>query len=232
MADRYDPESVLSRLRVLREELAPRLEELRAHGCDVDAFLEDCDRMSALLEGRKQPGFNVKAFIARLTAFTDEFKQTEHLHRQAELVGAVAALPSAVQLLGEAAAIMRAHGGPGELRTAAELEAQATAVRERLEECKLPMGELADASLTLAAQIAELNRRNLFRTAAAALYWEKQTPEWWAQLSPEARVRLKELTTHWRERREEVLGALPLEDRRRLEAMTLEDFNRPGACEP
>jgi len=30
----------------------------------------------------------------------------------------------------------------------------------------------------------------------------------------------------------ELLGSLPLEDRRRLEAMRYEDFDKPGACDP
>ncbi len=232
MPERPDRESLRTCLRVLREELAPRLDELREQGFDVDGFLRDCDRMSALPDGGGEPGFDAQSFLARLTAFTKEFKQVAHLQQQAELVGAVAALPGAAELLAEAAAIMRAHGGPVELRTAVELEAQAGEARRRLEGGGVPCEEIENASLALAAQMAELNRRNLFRTAAAAFYWERQTPEWWARLSPEARASLDALLGQWRAQREGVLGELPLEDRRRLEAMTLEDFDRPGACDP
>jgi hypothetical protein len=216
----------------LREELTPRLNELRELGLEVDALLEDCDRMTALLNGCGEPGFNAQTFLARLTAVCDEFNQTKHLQKQAEAIGAVAALPGTVELLTRAADIMRAHGGPGELRTAAELEAQAAEARQRMERGEAPLEEIESASLALMAQLAELNRRTLFRRAAVALYWEKQTPEWWARLSPEARGDLEGLLEQWRAQREGILSELPLEDRRRLEAMTLEDFDRPGACDP
>jgi hypothetical protein len=230
--DNPDDDSFQTQIDAFREEVALRAEVLREYGLEVDAFLEDCDRMTAFLDGHGEPGFDAETFIARLRAFTDEFNQTVHLQKQAKLIETVAAVPGVVEMLGQAAERMRAHGGPMELRTAADLEAQAAEARQRMERGEMPLDEIQNASLTLAAQLGELNRRNLFRSAALALYWEKQSPEWWARLSPKQRASLEDAVEQWRAQREEVLSQLPLEDRRRLEAMTLEDFDRPGACDP
>jgi cytochrome c556 len=233
MPNPLDLESLLARLRQMREELAPRVEELREKGFEVEELLEDCDRMCAFLEGKGERGFDEHAFIARLKAFAEETEQAAHLQQQAEAIGDVMALPELMDQLDQVAAAMRTRTNrPDQARTAAELEEQLTAARRRLEEGEMPKNELENIALTVTAQKAELNRRRLFRSAALVLYWEKQTPEWWAQFSPEQRAGMEERLADWRENREELLGELPLEDRRRLEAMTLEDFERPGATDP
>ncbi len=91
----------------------------------------------------------------------------------------------------------------------------------------MPVEEMEDLRLTLVAQKAELGRRIRKRTVALLLYWEKQTPEWWAQRSPEELRTMRELQARWEVERETLLSELPLADRRELEAMTLEDFHRP-----
>ena len=142
-------------------------------------------------------------------------------------------LPGLMDELEQAAAEMRTRTNrPDAMRTAAELETELAAARQRLAQGEMPKDELENIALTVSAQMAELSRRSLFRRAALSLYWEKQTPEWWAKFSPEQRTGMQEQLANWRENREELLSELPLEDRRRLEAMTLEDFERPGATDP
>lgn len=228
MSEPSDYEFLKARIRALREEVAPRLKALREQGFEVDSFLEDCDRMTAFIDGHGEPGFDADTFADRMTAYIKEYQETMHLHQQAEVVRAVESLPGTVEMLMEAASSLRAHGGPGEVRMAAEMEANVAEMRRRLDAGEVPLDEIQSASLLLNAQTAELNRRSLIRNAATMLYWEKQTPEWWARLSPEKRATVEGLLEQWRVERESILSELPLEDRRRLEAMTLEDFDRPS----
>ena len=80
--------------------------------------------------------------------------------------------------------------------------------------------------------LAELDRRNLFCRARWGLFWEVAPPERWEALPPERREQSTRDLAEWRKEREKVLGGLPLEDRRRLEALRYEDFEKEGACEP
>jgi hypothetical protein len=233
MPDSPDPESLLARLRATRERIASKLEEAREQGLDLEPLLKDCDRMRALLEGEGEPGFDVQTFVARVEASMEEIEQAAHLRQQAEAIGDLMGLPAMIEQLEQRAAEMRKQSSRAEQsQTAAEIEEQLAAARRQLEQGELPVDEMENVNLTLVARMAEIKRRMLFRSAAASLYWEKQTPEWWAQRSPEQRASMEGLVARWRESREEILGELPLEDRRRLEAMTLEDFDRPGACDP
>ena len=207
--------------------MAPRADALREEGWEVDEFLADAERFIAALEGRGEEEFDVPGFLARLTDFVEEVKQVDHLQKQAEAVATVAAIPGMIDDMEKAAAHFREHGGAMEAQTARDLDAAVTAARERMALGELPAEELGDITLTLSSQMAELERRILFRSIILALYWEKQTPEWWAQLPEKARVDLGKVVARWQEEREELLGKLPIEDRRRLEAMKLEDFDKP-----
>ena len=226
-----DPEeayaSIAAIVRQLLQEIQPRLEELRAEGMPVDEIVAESEEFLAALQGLRPDPPNWGRLIARITALVDEVNAARHLQDQAEVVREVMNLPTVLDELSVQTEKLRAHGGRVEELSAAELEAAAAAARQRLERGEMPVEEMEDIRLTLAAQQAELGRRIRKRTAAMMLYWEKQTPEWWAQRSPEELEKMRELQARWEVERETLLSELPLADRRELEAMTLEDFNRP-----
>jgi len=227
-----DPEphaELLAKMRATHAEFSARAEELRAQGMEVERFLRDCEEFIAALEGRWEGEFDVVAYMARLTAFVEEAKEYAHLQEQAKAVGIVAAFPGMMEWLEEHSAKLRTHGGRMEQDSAEQLAAAVARMREELAAGKLSAEALGDAMLTLESQQAELNRRMKLRTAACFLYWEKWPPERWARLSPEEKLEMEGILAKWKVGREEVLGVLPLEDRRRLEAMSYEDFDKPGA---
>jgi hypothetical protein len=226
-----DDDEVRAHIADLRARILPRAESMRAFGLEVDAFLEDTERMIALLDGKFVPeGFDVSVFMERMAAFAAEISDMKNLEKEAERISAVAGVPGMLDVTENFLGRLRADGRREEMCTAATLEAVVASARARLARGEVPVEELEDASLTLGAHVAELTRRNLERTASCALYWEKQTPEWWAERTPEQRAELEGLLAQWRVDREKLLGQLDLETRRRLEAMTLADFEQrpPG----
>ena len=226
------PETLLAVLREIQAHFKDRVEDLRAEGIDLGPLLEDCERMAATLEGRSAEPLDVKEFTARFKALVEEVKVSRHLQQQAEAVKTITSMPGIVSEVEAQVANLRAHGGSVELRTAADLEASAARLRTALAAGTMDYHALADLKLTVVTQLAELDRRDNFWKAKRGLYWERWPPERWATLSPEERLELEGMLEHWRQEREKVLGALPLEDRRRLEAASYEDFDRPGACDP
>ena len=227
MNDAPDPSEVIARMRRLCDKFKPHAEALREIGLDVPAFIADCEGFIAAVEGRGDPEFDVNGFSKRAKEFSEEAAQFIHLQEQAEAVQVVAEVPIVIESVQQAVADLRAHGGKSEARTAAEIEATLAAARERMARGDLPAEEFEDMALSLGTQRAEMKRRNRIRSIMAALYWEKQTPEWWAALPEKARKDLGKVVSLWQEQREELLAELPIEDRRRLESMTLEDFNQP-----
>jgi len=230
-----DPEKIepmLRRIRGARELYSSYAEALREQGLDVDGFLADCDEFIAVLEGRHEGDFDVQDFLRRLNAFTEEAKEFMHIQEQVKAVEVAGELHDVLPDMEKMAAEYRERGEPMHLRTAAEIEEALARIRAGLAKGKLDQDALQDMSLALSAEMAELQRRIYFRNAVHALSWELAPPERWAKLSPEQKRQTEDLLATWREAREEVLGALPLEDRRRLEALRYEDFDKPGACEP
>ena len=228
-----DPtKALLAKIREAKAEFGGRVEELRAEGFEVGEFLEDCERLTAVLENRSAEPFDVKAFIARLCALVDETNAAKDLHEEAEKVKVMSSLPGILEEVEEQVAMLRGHGGKMEARTAADLEASVAHIREELAAGRMDADAVMDMKLTTDAQLAELSRRNSFRSAKCGLWWEKWPPERWAKLSPEERLKLEDMLADWRREREKILGSLPIEDRRRLEALRYEDFDKPGACEP
>lgn len=135
-------------------------------------------------------------------------------------------------MLDAAEDIARRLSKPEDARAAASLQAAVEAARQRLARGEVPQEEMQDLSLSTQAQRAELSRRCQFQTAALALFWESRPPEWWAKLTAEARKKLEDLLVSWRAEREKILGELPIADRRRLEALRPDDFDKPGATDP
>jgi hypothetical protein len=59
--------------------------------------------------------------------------------------------------------------------------------------------------------------------------------EKWDSMDTEARTQLFDVLKRWREERGKILSELPIEDRRRLEAMEYfspEDWEKPGVTDP
>ena len=227
-----DHEDIINRMRDLVEHLRPKAEALREEGVDVDEFLEGADGFLAALEGRYDGEFDVPGFIAKLTAYAEEIKQRDHLLKQAEAVRLVEQLPRTPEILDEMAKDLRESGSEDSLRMAAEMAATADAVRERLAEGVIPVSELQGLTLSVSAEIAEVNRRVLYRSIAMARFFETRPPEWWAELTDPARESAGKLLESWKIEREELLGQLPLADRRRLEEARMEDFDAPEVWKP
>ena len=225
-------EALLAKIREAQAEFRGRVEELREEGFELGDFFEDCERMVAVLEGRSAEPFDWKAFMVRLTALADEMNTSKDLHEAAEKVRVMASVPAILAEVEATVAGLRGHGGRMEMQTAAELEACVARIREELEAGRLDADAVTSMELTVAAQLAELERRRKIRSAQCGLYWEHWPPERWARLAPEERSKLEALLEDWCRDREKILGSLPLEDRRRLEALRYEDFDKPGTCDP
>ena len=222
-------EELLQHTRELRDKLRPQAAHLREMGIEADSFLEDCDRLIAFLEGRSEEWVDVAQFLEKLTAFGNEMREFAEIQRQAQRINAVASIPSMLDAVENLASRL---SNPDDARTAALLKASVEAARERLARGEVPLAEMEDLSLSTQAQKAEMSRRSQFRAAALALFWESRPPEWWAKLTDEARNELEKLLVSWRAEREKILGELPIEDRRRLEALRPEDFDKPDAFKP
>ena len=228
-AESMSHEELLGHTRDLRDKLKPHASQWREMGLEVEPFLEDCERLIAFLEGRSEAWVDVAGFIEKLTAFSNEMRAYCDIQRQAERVNAVASIPSVLDAAENLASRM---SNPDDARTAAALQAVVEAARQRIARGEVPMEEMADLSLSAQAQAGELRRRSQFRAAALALFWESRPPEWWAGRTAKERQELEALLGSWRAEREKILGELPLADRRRLEALRPEDFDKPGALEP
>ena len=222
-------EELLGQTRKLRDNLRPRAAYFRDLGFDVDAFLAECDRLIAFLEGRSDEWVDVPVFCEKLTAFHNEMRAFAELERQAERVKAIGSIPS---MLDAVEGLARRMSNPDDARSAAALQASVEAARKRIERGEVPMEELEDLSLSTQAQKAELSRRSQFRAAALALYWESRPLEWWDRLAAGPRKELEELLVSWRAEREKMLSEMPIADRRRLEALRPEDFDKPGSMDP
>jgi hypothetical protein len=225
-------EAMLRGIRATREEYAAHAEALREHGLEVDGFLGDCDEFIAVLEGRHEGEFDLKDFLRRVGEFQEEADEFVNIQKQVRDVEEACELHELLPEMGKIAAELRERGLPTESRTAEEIEDAMARIRAGLAEGRPDKDALLDIQLTGEAQLAEFQRRRHFREAACLLYWEKWPPERWTELSPKERKKLEDLLEQWRTEKERVLGALPLEDRRRLEAMRYEDFDKPGACDP
>ena len=228
-AESMSHEELLAHTRELRDQLKPYADQWREMGLEVDPFLEDCERLIAFLEGRSEAWVDIAEFSKKMTDFSNEVRAYCDIQRQAERINAVASIPS---LLDATENLARRMSDPDDARTAAALQAVVEAARQRLARGELPLEEMGDLSLSTQAQKAELSRRSQFRAAALALFWESRPPEWWAGRTVKERQELEDLLRSWRAEREKILGELPIADRRRLEALRPEDFDKPGALEP
>jgi hypothetical protein len=167
--------------------------------------------------------------LKKMQAFSKEMSEFSHIQRQAERINAIASIPG---LLDAAEKLAKQMSNPEDVRTAASLQAEVEAARQRLARGELPVDELQDISLSAHAQKAELSRRSQFRTATLALFWESRPPEWWAKRTDKERKEIEALLVQWRAEREKILGELPIADRRRLESLRPKDFDKPGALDP
>ena len=228
-AESMSHEELLNHMSDFRDKLMPHASQWREMGLEVAPFLEECERLIAFLEGRSEVWVDVAGFLEKITTFTNETRAYFDLQRQAEQVNAVASIPS---LLDAADVLARRLDNPDDARSAAAIQAAVEAARQRLARGEVPMGEMADISLPTQAQKAELSRRSQFRAAALALFWESRPPEWWAKRTVKERKEIGELLGSWRAEREKILGELPIADRRRLEALRPEDFDKPDVLEP
>jgi hypothetical protein len=228
-AESMSNEELLGHVRELRDKLRPRAAHLRELGLEVDSFLEECGRLIAFLEGRSDEWVDIAKFVEKMAAFHGEMRALAALERQAERAKAVGSIPSMLEAMDDLANRLR---NPSDAHTAASLKAAVEAARQRLARGEVPLEEMEELSLSSQAQAAELRRRNHFRMAVLALFWESRSPEWWASLTAPQRKNLEELLVSWRAERERILSELPIEDRRRLEALRPEDFDKPGQLEP
>jgi len=228
-AESMSHDELLGHTREIRDKLKPYATQWREMGFEVDSFLEDCDRLIAFLEGRSEEWVDVAEFCGKLQAFHKEMRDFTGLQRQAERINAIASIPG---LLDAMENLARQMSNPDDARTASSLTAEVEAARQRLARGEVPLEEMRDITLSAQAQQAELRRRSQFRAATLALFWESRPPEWWARRTGKERKEIEALLVQWRAEREQILGELPIADRRRLEALRPDDFDKPGALEP
>lgn len=220
---------LLARTREIRDGLLKRASTMREMGIEVDAFLVECERLIAAKEGRSDEWVDLVDFSARMDAFHQELEQFHHLERQAERAKAIGGIPGMLDALEQFAQRLRKGGNA---RAAEQLESLVATARERLARGEVPQEQMEDIQLLMTAEAAEAGRRQLFRNATIALYWESRPPEWWAKLPPEQRAKTEAALALWRRGREKLLGELPIADRRRLEALRPEDFDHPERLKP
>lgn len=221
-------EDLLRQTREIRDKLKPCAASFCGAGLEVDSFLEECDRFIAFLEGRSEDWEDVNVFVEKLTAFASELSAYANIQREAERINAVASIPGMLDAVENLAKQM---DNPKDASTIAALKESTEAARKRLAGGEVPWEELQDISISSNAQMGALKRRMNYHSAALALFWESRPPEWWAKLNEEARKDLEKLLAQWRGEREKILGELPIADRRRLEALRPEDFDKPGVFE-
>jgi hypothetical protein len=228
-AESMSNEELLRHVRELRDKLKPYATQWREMGFEVDSFLEDCERLIAFVEGRSEEWMDVAEFLEKINAFSKEMSAFCDIQRQAERIKTIASIPGMLDVTEKLAKNL---SNPNDAPTAAALKASVEAARQRLARGEVPLAELEDISLSAQAQKAELSRRSQFQAATLALFWESRPPEWWAKRTDKERKELGELLAQWRAEREKILSELPIADRRRLEALRPEDFDKPGALDP
>jgi hypothetical protein len=90
--------------------------------------------------------------------------------------------------------------------------------------------------LPLRVELTEFMRRVYFQQVVVALYWEQASQHEWQELSEVARDNVLDLLKHVdKEYRQELMGEMPIADRRRLEAMeqwTTEEWAKADLIEP
>lgn len=226
-------EKLLAQIRKTYSEASDDAETMRGEGMDVDVLLAACEELIAVLEGRAAGGEpEIVALVARVNAAVEEMKEFYDLQDQAESVRKQTSIDVKLAAAAQMSGRLRAHGGEKEKREAVLLEEHLARMRQLLAANRQSQDDRDDALLMIQEEKAKLMRRQNYYGAACGLYREQWSPERWAQLSPEKRAENEALLAKWRAAREEILGSLPIEDRRRLEKMRGEDFQKPGAFEP
>ena len=229
MSDESEPNVFLKRMRDFHALILAQAEALRGQGLEVDAFLADLAYLIADLEGRAEVKFDSEGMLARVTAFVEEMRQAAHLQRQADVVRE---LPGVLAATEKIAKHFHTLAGRMDRQSGVALDEAVARAREEFAQGKIPLEAMEDMALTLNSQHAEIARRERYRSVMLVLYWMQNPPERWAELSPENRAKMEELLTAWRYDREMLLSELPIEDRRRLEFMRGEDFDKPESWKP
>lgn len=225
-------EDLIRRVRELSDAIRPIAANLAENGLDPADFLEACDQLIALSEGRLEEEVDVSALIRRFSQYAEEVAEHESLMRQAAAVAAVAEIPNALEAIEGIIQQLRDDARPDALQTALDLETAKDAALEKMSRGQSPGEEFQEMGLVGTAHMAELQRRLLYRSIALALYYESRSPEWWAVLPPKARADFGKTLRNWQEQREQLLGELPIADRRRLENLTPADFDKPETWKP
>lgn len=225
-------EKLIRRVRKMSDAIRPIAANLAENGLDPADFLEACDQLIAFSEGRLEEEVDVSSLVRRFSQYAEEVAEHESLMRQADAVAVVAEIPIALDAIEGVIQQLRDDARPDALQTALDLEVARDAALEKMSRGEAPSEEFQEMGLVGTAHMAELQRRRLYRSIALALYYESRPPEWWAALPPQARADFGKSLHNWQEQREELLGELPMADRRRLESLTPDDFDKPETWQP
>ncbi len=226
-------EKLLADIRRAYAEISEDADKVRADGMDVSGLLPEYEKLIAVLEGRVEGGEpEIVVLVARINAGVKEVKEFYDRREETDAALRKAPIEAKMAEMKRMVAQLRAQGGEQQMRDAERLEAAGARALELLNANPQSEDKTEDVLLLIQEERAKLVRHRNFRAAACGLYREQWPPERWARLSPVQRTREAALLAQWCQAREEILGSLPIEDRRRLEAMRGEDFEKPGAYEP
>lgn len=203
---------------------------LFTRGVETREFLDACELIRQAATGHPHGEGAVKRaaqtfgmFMAQLNALPDfppQWTEAERLQweQQSELL-------NFDEMLGQAAENFQGTTAAGLAVTAEKLRAEFQAA---VQAGKNPAEIMRDFQLMVTAENAEVTQRVKFRNAVLVMHWD--------ELPPEGKDQLLGIIKQWREgEREKTLSALPIEDRRRLEAMEQwrrEDWGKSGLIEP
>ena len=210
---------------------------LFTRGVETREFLRACGVIQQAEAGRPQAEGAVKRaaqtfgiFMAQINALPDfPPPWTDAERRQWELAGD---LMNFDDLLGDAAKDFQGTKAEGLALTAEKLR---TEFQTAVQAGKNPVEIMQDFQLMVTAEKAEVMRRAKFRNAVLVIYWEQLPQEKWDEMTLEGKEQLLKIIKQWREgEREKTFSVLPIEDRRRLEAMEQwgpEDWGKQGTIE-
>ena len=220
------------------ERVRPYRAYLLTRGVETREFFEACEVIQMAVLGHAQPEGAVRRaaqafgrFIQQLNALPDfPPNWSEAERRQWALTSALLEFDD---MLEKVARDFKGTKGEELALTAEKLRVE---FNDLIRAGKNPLEVVRDFQLMVTAEQAEVLRRVKFRSAMLAIYWEQLPQEKWDEMTLEGKDQLLNLLKQWREgEREKIFSALPIADRRRLEAMEQwkpEDWGQSGPVEP
>lgn len=234
----FSADAFLQRITSAANLVRPYRAYLLTRGLDTREFFAACTLMqataagsSAEVEALPRAAKLFGTFIQQLGTLPDfPPSWTEEERRQWELTGNLLEFDV---MLEDVAKDFQGTKSEGLAQTAVKLREEFKAA---VQAGKNPKEIIEDFHLMMSAEMGETMRRVKFRGAALLIYWEQMPQEKWDELTLEKKEELLNMLKQWRAgERERIFSSLPIEDRRRLEALEQrrpEDWGQGGMIEP